>query len=277
MLSIGCYPQGEKAQHVSQLLIGLILGISIGSVAYIVGALTSSGALVAAIIGGLTFGYGGIIPTILLILFFTTSSALSRLRAQNKPGLDAIPAKSGRRDPGQVLANGGLPAALAVLYGVYGDLSWLVALTGALAASNADTWSTELGMLARRPPRLITTGKVVEPGVSGGVTQEGTLAGAAGAGLIGFTAGILTGEWMASLAVLAGGFAGALFDSLLGATVQAMYYCPACTLVTERHPIHNCGSATRHLRGWRWLNNDVVNFFASGLGAISTLLLWRWF
>jgi uncharacterized membrane protein len=249
MLSIGCYPQGEKAQHVSQLLIGLILGISIGSVAYIVGALTSSGALVAAIIGGLTFGYGGIIPTILLILFFTTSSALSRLRAQNKPGLDAIPAKSGRRDPGQ----------------------------GALAASNADTWSTELGMLARRPPRLITTGKVVEPGVSGGVTQEGTLAGAAGAGLIGFTAGILTGEWMASLAVLAGGFAGALFDSLLGATVQAMYYCPACTLVTERHPIHNCGSATRHLRGWRWLNNDVVNFFASGLGAISTLLLWRWF
>jgi uncharacterized protein (TIGR00297 family) len=168
---------------VSQLLIGLILGISIGSVAYIVGALTSSGALVAVIIGGLTFGYGGIIPAILLILFFTTSSALSRLRAQNKPGLDVIPAKSGRRDQGQVLANGGLPAALAVLYGVYGNLSWLVALTGALAASNADTWSTELGMLARRPPRLITTGKVVEPGVSGGVTPEGTVAAAAGAGL----------------------------------------------------------------------------------------------
>jgi uncharacterized protein (TIGR00297 family) len=192
-----------------------------------------------------------------------------------KQEIDPIQAKGGRRDPGQVLANGVIPTALAVLLGISGDLSWLVALTGALAASNADTWSTELGMLARRPPRLITTGKTVEPGVSGGITPEGTLAAAAGAGLIGFTAGTMMGEWITSFSALIGGFVGALFDSLLGATAQAMYHCPVCAHETERHPVHTCGSATNPIRGWRWLNNDVVNLLASGLGALCTLLLWE--
>ena len=36
------------------------------------------------------------------------------------------------------------------------------------------------------------------------------------------------------------GLLGALFDSLLGATVQAIYYCPACEKETERHLIHLC-------------------------------------
>jgi uncharacterized protein (TIGR00297 family) len=261
----------------SQFLIGLLLGVLISSLAHIVGALTFSGALVATIIGALTFGIGGIKPASLLLLFFASSSVLSRMRARKAQEFDAIQAKGGRRDPGQVLANGVFPTALAVLFGVSGDISWLVALTGALAASNADTWSTELGMLARRPPRLITTGRIVERGISGGVTPEGTLAALTGAGLIGFTAGTMTGEWTAFLAALLGGTAGALFDSLLGATVQAMYYCPVCAHETERHAVHSCGSTTHQVRGWRWLNNDVVNLFASGLGAVSTLLIWRLF
>jgi uncharacterized membrane protein len=71
-----------------------------------------------------------------------------------------------------------------------------------------------------------------------------------------------------ALAGTAGGLAGSLFDSLLGATVQAMYFCPACQKETERHPAHSCGARTERIRGWSWLGNDAVNFAATAFGAL---------
>ncbi len=68
------------------------------------------------------------------------------------------------------------------------------------------------------------------------------------------------------------GLLGALFDSLLGATVQAIYYCPACEKETERHPVHLCNTETRYSRGWQWLTNDLVNFACAGFGVVIALL-----
>jgi uncharacterized membrane protein len=69
------------------------------------------------------------------------------------------------------------------------------------------------------------------------------------------------------------GFLGALFDSLLGASVQAIYHCPSCEKETERHPSHSCGTPTTRTRGWGWLNNDWVNFACGGFGmGISVLI-----
>jgi uncharacterized membrane protein len=76
------------------------------------------------------------------------------------------------------------------------------------------------------------------------------------------------------LIVLASGFAGSTVDSLLGATVQAMYCCPACHKITERHPRHTCGTPTTLERGWGWLNNDLVNFTCSLVGALVGAGLW---
>jgi uncharacterized protein (TIGR00297 family) len=176
--------------------------------------------------------------------------------------------KGSRRDAGQVIANGGLAATLSVLYGLTGDVLWLAGIAGALAAANADTWATELGVLARHKPRLITTRAPVEAGTSGGVTGEGTAAALVGAALIAAVAGALGGGWGTALAATAGGLAGSLFDSLLGATVQAMYFCPACHKETERHPTHGCGARTERIRGWSWLGNDGVNLAATAFGAL---------
>jgi uncharacterized membrane protein len=69
------------------------------------------------------------------------------------------------------------------------------------------------------------------------------------------------------------GLTGAFVDSLLGATVQAMYYCPHCAKETERHPLHSCGTETRHIRGWHWLGNDGVNWVCALTGALIGALL----
>jgi uncharacterized membrane protein len=65
---------------------------------------------------------------------------------------------------------------------------------------------------------------------------------------------------------------GSLFDSFLGATVQAIYFCPTCDKETERHPVHTCGTPTAMIRGWEWLNNDWVNFGCSAF-SVGTILV----
>jgi uncharacterized membrane protein len=125
---------------------------------------------------------------------------------------------------------------------------------------------------------MITNGKKVEQGTSGGISLIGTLAALAGATLVGFAAvASEPGEnWLRRLVIIAlGGLIGSLFDSLLGATVQAIYWCPTCNKETERHPNHTCGSPTSRIRGWSWINNDVVNLACSLMGAVVATAVWQ--
>lgn len=65
--------------------------------------------------------------------------------------------------------------------------------------------------------------------------------------------------WAQLLVITRAGLLGNFVDSCLGATVQALYTCPACEKETERHPRHSYGTATVFKRGLPWLNNDWVN------------------
>ena len=262
-----------------QILIGFILGGLVGFGAYKAGALTRSGAWAAALTGGLIFSLGGLPWAVLLLTFFISSSVLSRAFARRKETLSEKFSKGSRRDYGQVLANGGLGALLAIGLVLMPELGWQwVAFAGAMAAVNADTWATELGVLSPSWPRLITNGKVVERGTSGGVTLTGYLAALGGAVLIGLAAALFTpgATWWGFVGLIAlAGLAGSTLDSLLGATVQAIYYCPNCQKETESHPVHQCGTKTAHVRGWRWLNNDMVNLLCSLMGALVAVIVWQ--
>jgi uncharacterized membrane protein len=135
----------------------------------------------------------------------------------------------------------------------------------------------------------VLTGRVAETGTSGAVSGLGMLAATGGALLVGLAAwafGALErltgsstmpelGAWLVP-AALVGGVGGSLIDSVLGATVQAIFRCPRCDKETER-TLHSCGTPTVPLRGWRWLGNDGVNFLSSLGGALLALGVARGF
>lgn len=249
--------------------------------AYRYAALTRSGGLAGLIVGGTILGFGGLLWAILLTFFFASSSLLSfakRKDARKRQAAEMFE-KGGRRDATQVIANGGVAAVAALLsrfidpgleYACFG------AFAGALAASTADTWATELGVLSKASPRLITTGKQVIRGTSGAVTWLGSSASLVGAFSIATVAaaGLLAGLpaphrsiFTLFAATLLGGVMGSLADSLLGATVQAAYWCPFCEKPTESQ-FHTCGTPTQLRHGVPGINNDLVNLLATLVGAV---------
>ena len=261
-----------------QILYGFILAILVAYLAHRAHSLNRSGAFAATLVGTTIFGIGGWRWAFLLLTFFITSSGLSRAFKKRKQGLSEKFSKGHERDAGQVFGNGGLATLFAALHAFYpaSMLPW-IGFAASLAAVNADTWATELGVLNPTPPRMITDlRKHVEKGTSGGISLWGTFASLLGSAVIALPAvflspsGVLNTNYF--LLITAAGLSGSLFDSFLGATVQAMYFCPADKKETEKHPLHTCGTETVHIRGWGWLNNDWVNFACSAFGGMVALL-----
>jgi uncharacterized protein (TIGR00297 family) len=251
-----------------QLALGAAFAAAVAAFAYRARALTAAGATAAFAIGTIVFGGGGWRAAAVLFAFFLPSIALSRLGRSAKRALVDV-AKHGPRDAWQVLANGGVAAA-CVLVALRGYAPFAAAFAGAFAAAAGDTWGTEIGTLARSAPRSILTRRSLQRGLSGGVTLRGTIATFGGAGLVAAVAALLhiAPFWPVAL----GGIAGAFLDSLLGASAQALRWCPVCARECETDP-HRCGSATTLHRGFAWLGNDAVNFAATLCGATVAALL----
>lgn len=250
-------------------IFGFLLALIISSIAYKLGSLDRSGAFAAVVVGTIIFGIGKTPWAVILLIFFITSSGLSKAFKAKKAGLDEKFSKGGRRDWAQVLGNGGLATMFAFLFGSFPtqNFLWLLFLA-ALAAVNADTWATEIGVLSPTAPRdILAPRKKVEKGTSGGISMVGSLGALAGSLVIAIPGAFLSPDGMGrldvALVITLAGVVGSFADSLLGATVQAIYHCPVCDKETEKHPNHSCGALTVHRRGWRWMNNDLVNFGCS--------------
>jgi uncharacterized protein (TIGR00297 family) len=268
--------------HPFQVFLGVVLAAVVAIAAFRLKTLNRSGAWGAFALGVVVFGFGGLPWAAVLLVFFITSSGLSRIMKNRKEKIEAEFSKGSRRDAWQVAANGGV-AGLSALIGVFFPASivpWVV-FAAAFAAANADTWATELGVLSRRWPRSILNFQQVQPGTSGGISLVGTFAAASGAALIALTAWFtwpdavtsLTARLLYALIIILAGVIGSIIDSLLGATVQGIYRCPVCEKETEKYPLHTCGNTTILLRGWQWMNNDVVNLACTGSAAIIAVLI----
>jgi uncharacterized membrane protein len=208
---------------------------------------------------------------------------------------------AGRRDWKQVLCNGGVPTVLAVAYGALAggvDLplahpaldAWrsraLTALLGGFlgyyACCMGDTWASELGVLWRGTPRLVTTGRRVRRGTNGAVSPLGLAASAAGglfAGLVFYAAALVSptlwvfetqraaaqAQWPLVLLGLAAGLGGSLLDSFLGATVQFSGYDRQ-----KRKVVSSPGENVTTICGRPWLSNNAVNLASASLTSAAT-------
>lgn len=259
--------------------------LAIALVALIAGAalalrwLTTRGAVAAFVIGAGIYGLGGGRAAAPLVLFFVSSSILSKLPSARGERC-ANPRESVRRAR-QVVANGVVP--LIVVLGhvwarthwpLYAPLHRLDALQdlylASLAAVTADTWATEIGRIAGATARSLRTWKPVATGVSGAISIPGTLGSAAGALFIPLS---MIGFWNLSrldiLVVVTAGFLASWTDSILGASVQAQYRSETAGEFSDRPQ----GEGWRREWGAGWVTNDVVNALASASGVVFAWVL----
>ncbi len=234
-------------------------------------ALDFSGFLAAIFVGASIFWGAGFYGAAVLIFFFLGGSVLSRL-----PSKIEAPEQKARRDWKQVLANGLWAAVLALLYGFKKDEVYYLAYVSTLAVACADTVGGEIGLRRAGKTISLTNLRTIPPGLSGGVSWVGTMAGLIAAVLLGMV-GIFSRRWdlllslklIALISLIA--FLGSLLDSVLGARLQAKYQCSLCNSLVEV-PIH-CGRPTLLNSGLRFLGNDGVNFLATFFGAVLALIL----
>ena len=130
----------------------------------------------------------------------------------------------------------------------------------------ADTLASELGMLARQKPILITAPwRQVPPGTNGGITFSGTLWSAAGGAAMGIgtvmidaVSGIKVYPIKTVMYGLLCGLLGSSIDSFLGATLQVTYYDEDKRLVYSRKD--QAPSSAKLISGIDFLSNAGVNF-----------------
>jgi uncharacterized membrane protein len=250
-------------------------------------SLSTSGALAAIFVGYVSFAcsyrFGAI-----LILFYYSSSKLTKLKQDFKAKIEEDYAVGGQRNWLQVLASSLLATVVAIAFylligedrgmsfaapsegetevwvdfpdslgmgmslglgagGLRMTQSTLASYLWALyiahyCTATADTWASELGILSKNNPRLVTTLflREVPRGTNGGMSGVGTLASAAGGLFIGvvFLIGSYfiptltptptpdspqnpqSSQYPVLVYSLLCGLLGSLVDSLLGATVQ---------------------------------------------------------
>ncbi len=268
------YLTTEPAQAGLDFFWGMSIAFALAALSYHFRFLSGSGSVALVLLGALVFGVGGWAFAVPILVFFILSSLLSKAGKKRKEKLLTIFEKSGTRDAGQVLANGGVAGVMVLLwYFSKSDLFYILYIA-ALASVTADTWATEIGVLARGNPRSILTLKTVPMGTSGGVSFLGSFGAMLGSFILVLAGFVFSPHassrvvgWSEAAVILFAGLFASMVDSLLGATVQAQYQCPTCAKVTEKL-VHCNNVDTTFVRGFKWVNNDVVNALCAVSGAL---------
>jgi uncharacterized protein (TIGR00297 family) len=222
------------------LLISMALCTLLGVYVYFRGVLDKLASIIAAVLGFLLIGYSDMFWFLLLLLFLVICYSVTMWNFKKKAKNGSAQGKKGERGVKNVLANGIIPLSIAILSGpldqVASGLPGFMFIT-ALSVAAADTFASEIGIMARRPRLITDPRKVVEPGIDGGISLLGNLSALFGSFLIAFFGfHLITVKWLASsshtleaswwLVLLIGsiGFIGCQIDSLLGATLQSRGY-----------------------------------------------------
>jgi uncharacterized protein (TIGR00297 family) len=268
-----------------RLVLGLLFSIWLARSSYKKLSLSLSGAIAALLVGTATIGAGYRFGATLLVFFFT-SSKLTKYQASFKQKFDGEFRAGGQRDWRQVFANGAVGTLAAVLYMIYSGPSdmclnfthkplsstLLAVFLGHYAACCGDTWSSEVGVLSVGDPILLTRLCRVPRGTNGAISLLGTaasVAGGAAIGLVFYLVGLLTttgcaasAQWLLVPLGAAIGCWGSLLDSMMGALLQF-------SGVNSSGKVVNApGPGVRHISGVHLLDNNAVNFLSAASAAL---------
>lgn len=234
----------------ARLPAAVALNTAVASAGYLARTVTISGAVAGALIGAAIYLSTGWQGWLLLLATFIAASVASRLGLTRKMLLGIAEERGGRRGPGNALANTGVAAVASIvaLTGTEAALAQL-ACVAALVAGGSDTIASEIGKAWGRQTWSVTSLARVQPGTSGAMSLEGTIAGIASAAMLGLVAIALGLVPPSSLwIVVVAATLASLLESWLGATLEA----PGI------------------------LNNDMLNFINTAAAALAAVALAAW-
>ncbi|MGI0070728.1 MAG: DUF92 domain-containing protein [Thermoplasmata archaeon] len=216
-------------------LVGVAVTVALAVGAVVAHALTPPAGAVAAAFGIVIVVLVGFPFLALLVLFVVASVLATRFHIQDKQRKNIQEGTAGERGVSNVVAHIVLPTALALLGGwppaVVPMPVLAVLYASALAFGAADTFASEIGVLAGRA-RSILTLRPVPPGTNGGVSGVGEAWAFVGAGITALVGLGLFRAFSAALpsiaiflgAVTAAGFLGCQVDSILGEVLENRGY-----------------------------------------------------
>lgn len=250
-------------------------------------SLTPAGCFAAFVVGYTSTAIGAI-GFVALITFFVSSTFITKIGKSVKAKIEQGYDPKGNRSAWQVWCNGGAVVFMvgmrwalaandgeATVWAPVADPAkdpWakllIVMVVAHYAACQGDTWSSELGVLSRAPPRLITQPwRHVPAGTNGGVSLVGSVAAMAGGVLLGASCAMallllpvanVGGAELIGVAVVAS-VGGSAIDSVLGALLQYSGVMPDGKIANtpQKSASHICGRPI--------LSNNAVNFVSAAL------------
>lgn len=138
--------------------------------------LSPGGIAAAALLGLITWGFGGVRLWLVLLAFLLAGWAATHVGWGRKAVLGIAEGDGGRRAAGNVIAKGAVVCVAALLTPFADPRLCAVMAVAALAAALADTAGSELGKAFRGRTYTVRGWKHVPPGTPGAVSLPGTVA-----------------------------------------------------------------------------------------------------
>ncbi|HVG41807.1 MAG TPA: DUF92 domain-containing protein [Chitinophagaceae bacterium] len=231
------------------IFLPVILVLISGAIAAVVfNKLTHAGAVAGIMLGFVIFLGVGWIGISFMSVFFLLGTAATLWGRREKEKLGVAQGAKGRRNAGQVIANGGAGGLIGLAAFVFPQYVQLliIMMAAAFSSATADTLSSELGTIYGRRFYNILSFKKGIKGRDGVISAEGFLFGIAGSVFIAMLYAMAFGWSLALFWIVIAGTIGNLTDSLLGATL-------------ERN---------------KSIGNDTVNFLNTATAALFILLIY---